>query len=80
MIAPETTFSADGIRIGWRGVLSLQTCLGMTRFLSHLMDSLERFELWDEAVAHGDIAHLFRNFNGYLEPFKQAGEKHERQG
>jgi coenzyme F420-reducing hydrogenase gamma subunit len=33
-----------------------------------------------QAVAHRDIAHLFRNFNGYVEPFKQAGEKHERQG
>jgi coenzyme F420-reducing hydrogenase gamma subunit len=31
-----------------------------------------------QGVAHRDIAHLFRNFNGYLEPFKQASENHER--
>jgi hypothetical protein len=33
-----------------------------------------------QQVAHRDLAHLFRNFNGYLEPFKQASENHERHG
>ena len=33
-----------------------------------------------QGVAQRDIAHLFRNFNGYLEPFKQASENHERHG
>ena len=26
-----------------------------------------------------ELMHMFRSFNGYLEPFKQASETHERQ-
>ncbi len=31
-----------------------------------------------QARGHRELSHMFRSFNGYLEPFKQASESHER--
>lgn len=41
-------------------------------------DSLSDWLVERQGRSHGELKNMFRNFNGYLEPFKQASESHER--